>query len=764
MISKIFRLFAIVLVAATVSILLASHAHAAPATFVVNSVADGDDANTGDGVCETSTPGECTLRAALRQANDNSNPADMDTIEFNIPGTGVHTIAPSTCYTSPTQKITINGYSQPGSSVNTAVAPAPLNTVLKIEVDGGNTTNCPGLAIQASDSVVRGIAINNFEFNSISVDNADNVQILGNYIGTDVLGLNRKTRPISGAINSNHTNSLIIGGSAPANRNVCAGGLDGNLSLNGTSMQIFGNYLGLGSDGLTPFESRASITIGTGTIGIPPVFTNNRIGGPNTGEMNVIANGSSIGASVYLADGGNTVQGNYIGTDYTGVPNPNFSRSQGVAIGYDSNENLVGGTSPAERNIIAGTGGTGVTIVSWEFSVYPITWTPNKNSILGNSIYDIGNSGFTNFGDSSLGIDMIEAIDGKNSPNGDVTDFSHQGPDANDAGDSDTGPNNYINHPVLKTAQQVGNQLTVTYDLDAADSPSNTYRVEFFANDNSTVYGAGPGQEYLGAAASVVPGTDRTVTLTVSGDFTDKALSATTTAIDNTTDSGFGSTSEFSQNISIGSATDFDADGLTDNVEDAGPNNGDGNNDGTPDRLQPTVTTYEIDSTGIYATLVTSGCSENGTVTSIDVTSLAKTDNGKVYPYGLTDFTLNCSRGDTVDVTMYIHTETNPSQYVPRKYNATTQTFFDIPGSTLTTEQVGASSTLKLNYSITDGEELDDDGEANGIIVDPMGLALTVTGATATLASTGENLALFILGASTLMVGGVWLSRKALKR
>jgi len=746
------------------SFLLFSHdAKAAPATFTVNSVADGDDANIGDGICETSTPGECTLRAAINQASNNGNPSDMDVIEFNIPGTGVHTITPNTCYYNNQQKVTINGYTQPGSGVNTAVAPAPTNTALMIEIDGGNTTNCVGLVMVANDSVVRGLAINNFTYNAIQINDADSVQVIGNYIGTDVSGVNRKMKITGGAISSDYSDGLVIGGAAPADRNVIAGNKD-CVSLNGSNMQILGNYLGLGSDGLTPFETRATLTIGTGTIGYPPVLTNNRIGGPNTGEMNVIANGSSIGANIYLADGGNIVQGNYIATDYTGLPNPNFSRGQGIAIAFDSNENLVGGTNPGEGNIIAGTGGTGITIGSWEFTAYATTWTPMRNSILGNSIYDIGNSGFTNFGDSSLGIDMVAAIDGKNVPDGDVTAFSNQGPDPNDSGDSDTGPNNYINTPVLKTAQQIGNDLTITYDLDAADSPSNTYRIEFFANDNSTVYGAGPGQEYLGTATSVTAGVNRTVTLNVSGDYTDKALSATTTAIDGTTASGFGSTSEFSQNISIGSATDFDADGIADSVEDLGPNNGDGNNDGTPDRLQPTVTTYEIDSTGIYATLVTSGCSENGTVASIDVTALAKNDNGKAYPYGLTDFTLNCSRGDTVDVTMYIHTETNPDQYIPRKYNATTQTFFDIPGSALTNEQVGAGSALKLSYSITDGGELDDDGEANGIIVDPVGLALTVTGATGALASTGENLLLFIFGASTLIAGGVWLSLKTLKK
>src|SRR5690606_30716829 len=37
--------------------------------FVVSSTADGQDATPGDGVCQTATPGECTLRAAVMEAN-----------------------------------------------------------------------------------------------------------------------------------------------------------------------------------------------------------------------------------------------------------------------------------------------------------------------------------------------------------------------------------------------------------------------------------------------------------------------------------------------------------------------------------------------------------------------------------------------------------------------------------------------------------------------------------------------------------------------
>ena len=55
------------------------------ATFTVNSTGNGQDANTGDLVCETASgSGICTLRAAIEQAN---NDVAADTVAFDIPTT-----------------------------------------------------------------------------------------------------------------------------------------------------------------------------------------------------------------------------------------------------------------------------------------------------------------------------------------------------------------------------------------------------------------------------------------------------------------------------------------------------------------------------------------------------------------------------------------------------------------------------------------------------------------------------------------------------
>src|SRR5574339_751272 len=80
-------------------------------TFTVNSTSDGEDASQGNGVCETSTPGECTLRAAIMEAN--ASPG-TDTISFNIPGEGPHTISPSYGFDFIFDPVMIDGTTQPG--------------------------------------------------------------------------------------------------------------------------------------------------------------------------------------------------------------------------------------------------------------------------------------------------------------------------------------------------------------------------------------------------------------------------------------------------------------------------------------------------------------------------------------------------------------------------------------------------------------------------------------------------------------------------
>ena len=101
------------------------------ATFTVDSTGDQADATPGDGVCAGS--GGCTLRAAIEEANAF---AGADVIAFDIPGKGVHKIAPLSPLPQITGAVTIDGYTQPGAAPNTSPTSAGINAVLMIELSG----------------------------------------------------------------------------------------------------------------------------------------------------------------------------------------------------------------------------------------------------------------------------------------------------------------------------------------------------------------------------------------------------------------------------------------------------------------------------------------------------------------------------------------------------------------------------------------------------------------------------------------------------
>src|SRR5215203_280292 len=82
-------------------------AHAA-AAFNVNSTGDGADSNTADGTCNDGA-GNCTLRAALEQAN--ALPG-TDTINFQI-GTGVQTTVLGVALPDVSDPVNIDGTTQP---------------------------------------------------------------------------------------------------------------------------------------------------------------------------------------------------------------------------------------------------------------------------------------------------------------------------------------------------------------------------------------------------------------------------------------------------------------------------------------------------------------------------------------------------------------------------------------------------------------------------------------------------------------------------
>jgi len=194
------------------------------------------------------------------------------------------------------------------------------------------------------------------------------------------------------------------------------------------------------------------------------------------------------------------------------------------------------------------------------------------------------------------------------------------------------------------------------------------------------------------------------------------------------------------------------------------PNNGDANGDGTPDSQQANINGIINPVTGSYA-LVQSSCTSVSSMT-INAESATKADSGFDYPAGLMNFTaLSCGTpGATGTFTQYYYgSGLDASKVVPRKFNSTTGTYTTIPGAAVTNVTIGGKSVLKIVYQITDGGPFDQDGSANGTIVDPAGPGITVS-APATGFSITSNipqiLAIFTLSSGTLFALAITFRKK----
>jgi CSLREA domain-containing protein len=301
--------FAALVVLAMMAVMLlgASPAHAST-TFTVNSASDFADVNVGDGMCDADfTAGNlCTLRAAINEANAL---VGEDTVHFNLPGTGVKTISPQTNLPNIINPVTINGFSQPGSSPNTLSK--GTNAKLMIEINGSGVTGTSeptGLRLGAPDSTVQGLVINRFITAAgggagVSVF-GERVALQQNFIGTDPTG----TQDLGNGLGVFHQGfGASIGGPFPTDANLISGNDGAGISARNlaSNTQIAHNLIGTDKSGTRRLGNSAA---GVEVFGSPG----------NDLENNTIAFNDGDGVSVELGGasatdvGANTIVSNSI--------------------------------------------------------------------------------------------------------------------------------------------------------------------------------------------------------------------------------------------------------------------------------------------------------------------------------------------------------------------------------------------------------------------------------------------------------------------
>ena len=220
--------------------------------------------------------------------------------------------------------------------------------------------------------------------------------VAGNYIGTNAAGTASDTNGGDGVRIDAGATGNTVGGITLGDRNVISGNtlIGVKITGSGTSSNLVkGNYIGTNAAGSAALPNASGIVI-------EPDGTGNVVGGTSAGDRNLISGNTVYGVQITGSPNtGNSVKGNYIGTDATGTADLGNS-SDGVRISADATGNTIGGSAAGERNVISGNNGDGV-----EVTVVAAAGNVVKGNFIGTNASGtatIGNSGHGIRADSPL--------------------------------------------------------------------------------------------------------------------------------------------------------------------------------------------------------------------------------------------------------------------------------------------------------------------------------------------------------------------------
>ncbi|MFD0799218.1 beta strand repeat-containing protein, partial [Maribacter chungangensis] len=380
------------------------------ATVIVNNTSDVVNGDTSSLSNLTTTPGPdgISLREAIIAGNNTPNAGTPHTINFDLPGAGPQTISPLSPLPNLISYFIFDGTSDPDYSGQIVVF---INGASAGTLTDGFTANSDG-------NIFNSLFISGFDGNGVvlngnnqvitacvvSGNGRDGIFTLGssnsftnNIIGLDTNGQTPLPNAIDGIRITDGSSSNTIGGTGANAGNIISGNGEDGISIwspscSSCNNQIFGNIIGLDVSG--------TMDRGNGITGINIVASGgNVIGGNTVGHRNIISGNNLAGIGLAEPNTSNTIiQGNYIGTDITGLLDLGNS-SDGINLFSEITGTIIGGTLPEVRNIISGNGGDGIEIGG-------LSGLAENNRIEGNFI-GLGTDGNTPIGNDGFGINSI---------------------------------------------------------------------------------------------------------------------------------------------------------------------------------------------------------------------------------------------------------------------------------------------------------------------------------------------------------------------
>lgn len=341
----------------------------------VNSTRDLEDNDPGDGQCDTGEKtrygeSECTLRAFIQEANKRKGKNIIRIFDIPRIDSGynrdaeIHTIRPQKPLPVITDPVEIRGCGQKSRGC-----------LPSIELDGseaGSGTN--GLVIQAGNSTVSGLIINNFKGAGIKLLKKGVNIVAGNYIGTDYEGTAAKPNALGGVFIENSPYNQI-GGSDDGDFNLISGNGVAGVFIKGgnsTKNQISGNYIGIDINGDCKRDAGGECHRDASVGNLTGIFIADA--GDNDISDNLISGNKKAGVLIVSSPTkGNRLQRNLIGLGRQAKSIPNAGN--GVEIRKGGNNIIGGDASEEESNVISGNGLNGIAL-----------YDSSENKIFGNHI------------------------------------------------------------------------------------------------------------------------------------------------------------------------------------------------------------------------------------------------------------------------------------------------------------------------------------------------------------------------------------------
>ncbi len=325
--------------------------------------------------------GQISLREAITAVNNSANgTGGADRILFSIGGGGLQTITVGTTgLDAITQAVLIDAWTQGGFSSS------PL-----IELNGNNTgTTKDGLRLAAGSagSTIRGFIINRFTGDGIEINSSNSSVIEGNWIGLNNTGTSASANALRG-INAINSTGITIGGTSTNSRNVISGNTQQGIYFdNVDNSLVYGNYVGTNVAGTGDINGATGNTAQSGFVMLNG-SSGNQIGNTSlVGARNVFSGNNHYGVEIQsLTSTNNTVAGNFIGTNATGLAALGNTNG-GFSFWGSGTGNLLGG------NVVSGNLGVGVLVGSGA-----------SGSLIQGNYVGVGVDGSTLVGNGSTGI------------------------------------------------------------------------------------------------------------------------------------------------------------------------------------------------------------------------------------------------------------------------------------------------------------------------------------------------------------------------